>query len=664
IAKDAEGNTVSCTVTIKDHAYSADGFCTDCGAYQPTVPNTDGVYEISNAGQLYWFADKVNNDNVNYGSANAVLINHITVPSGNEWTSIGNYNNKFNGTFDGQNHTISGLYFDDESKDYVGLFGYSMGTVKNVGVVDSNFNGNDRVGGICGQNNGTITNCYYTGTFKDNGSFGGICGCNTGSIANCFSTDGTGVICKLNEGGTITKCYSLADKEDENGGRTAEQFASGEVAYLLSQGCTVGEGESAVVYDGSVWGQTIGTEDYPVLGGKKVLANVDQSAFANDMIVYGQSASLDGTIGFNIYVSADDAYDWTASFNDTVVEKSEKDANGLYKFTYQVAAKDMDENIHFTVNDKIDITVSVSDYLADLSETDNEFLKSLAGSMSDYGEAAKAFFSGGTVAEQTITDDLSVYDFAVGTMPEGISYYGSSLILESETTIRHYFKLDDGYSIGDYAFTVDSMTLTPTEKQGYYYIDIKNVSAEKLGTLFSVSVNGEEVITNYAALSYANKVLGSDSADANLKNLVKALYLYNRAAVEYNVKTGWVQDGGNWYYYDDNGIMQTGWVTNIPGYDDAWFYFNDDGIMQTGWVTNISGFDDARFYFNDYGIMQTGWVQDGENWFYFNDDGTMKTGWVKDGENWYYLNDDGTLLRNAYTPEGYYVDKNGIWTGM
>ena len=77
------------------------------------------------------------------------------------------------------------------------------------------------------------------------------------------------------------------------------------------------------------------------------------------------------------------------------------------------------------------------------------------------------------------------------------------------------------------------MTVTPTEKQGYYCIDIKNVRAEKLGTSFNVSVNGEEVITNYSALSYVYKVMESDSTDDNLKNLVKALYIYNRNALAY-----------------------------------------------------------------------------------------------------------------------------------
>ncbi|MGN0630985.1 MAG: hypothetical protein ACI4JN_06615, partial [Ruminococcus sp.] len=71
------------------------------------------------------------------------------------------------------------------------------------------------------------------------------------------------------------------------------------------------------------------------------------------------------------------------------------------------------------------------------------------------------------------------------------------------------------------------------EKQGYYCIDIQNISAEKLETAFTVSINGKKIITNYSALSYAKKVLDSDKIDDNLKNLVKALYIYNQNALAY-----------------------------------------------------------------------------------------------------------------------------------
>ena len=137
----------------------------------PTKPTGDGSeetpYKIGTAAELYWFADKVNNDNTNFKKANAVLTADITVNSGLEgknglldsliyaettgevtnsenftsWTPIGNVSNWYIGTFDGQNHTVSGLYLNENNTTNVGLFGYNRGTVKNVGVKDSYFKG-------------------------------------------------------------------------------------------------------------------------------------------------------------------------------------------------------------------------------------------------------------------------------------------------------------------------------------------------------------------------------------------------------------------------------------------------------------------------------------------------------------------------------------------
>lgn len=214
----------------------------------------------------------------------------------------------YSGTFDGNNKTVSGLYFNDNSTR-IGLFGSSEadGNIKNVGVVDSYFKGNDFVGGVCGRNDGTITNCYNAGNLtviESSATIGGICGYNSGTVTNCYNTGtvtatgqaaSVGGVCGCSIApisncyniGTVTatssstdisdicgynfgpikNCYYLADKEDENGGKTAAQFASGGVAYLLSQGCIVGEGENAVTYSGSVWGQRLGEngDTYPVL---------------------------------------------------------------------------------------------------------------------------------------------------------------------------------------------------------------------------------------------------------------------------------------------------------------------------------------------------------------------------------------------------------------
>lgn len=344
--------------------FNSNGFgnCPKCNAtvYQPAVETTDKydidddgeketVYEISNAGQLYWFAGLVNGtlDGVEQNTlANAILTANITVnenlldslqydTEGNvsngsdfiTWTPIadwmGNRTTQYSGTFDGNNKTVSGLYFNGDST-CIGLFGSSEsdGNIKNVGVVDSYFKGNDHVGGVCGNNagtitncynagnltaiessatiggicgynnGGTVTNCYNTGTVTATGSVasvGGVCGCSTAPISNCYNigtvtatSSGADIsgICGYNFG-PVTNCYYLADTEDENGGKTAAQFASGEIAYLLSQGCTVGEGEDAVTYSGSVWGQALGGngDTYPVL---KKAGDVENTVYRNE----------------------------------------------------------------------------------------------------------------------------------------------------------------------------------------------------------------------------------------------------------------------------------------------------------------------------------------------------------------------------------------------
>lgn len=302
----------------------------------------DDVYEIGNAGQLFWFAGLVNGtlDGVKQNKlANAVLTANITVnenlldslqydTEGNvsngsdfiTWTPIadwmGNRTTQYSGTFDGNNKTVSGLYFNGDST-CIGLFGSSEsdGNIKNVGVVDSYFKGNDSVGGVCGNNAGTITNCYNAGNLtaiESSATIGGICGYNNGgTIANCYNTGtvtatgsaaSVGGVCGCSielilncyNIGTVTaassdadisgicgynfgpvkNCYYLADTEDENGGKTAAQFASGEIAYLLSQGCSTGEGDATVTYDDSIWGQPIGTDTYPLLHGEKVYKNI------------------------------------------------------------------------------------------------------------------------------------------------------------------------------------------------------------------------------------------------------------------------------------------------------------------------------------------------------------------------------------------------------
>ena len=354
--KDCPIGYVTETKVEREHTYE-NGFCKACDAYEPAVLNSDHVYEIGNAGQLYWFADKVNKEF--YGNAKAVLTANIVVNKNvlndgdltkgvdglRNWTPIEHYS----GTFDGAQHTISGIYCVSDTINEAGIFQLttSSATVENVGVLDSYFRlkeGYDvggivgynsgiirncyneamvinlydginylggicgvneggtiigcyntgkvansvfgtRAGGICGRSNNTILNCYNTGSVMGGYMVGGICGSNassttSGRIENCYNIGTINTItndndCKRNiavienETAVVENCYYREDKyiaeEDGASGRDADDFASGEIAYLLQEG-----------QDDPVWGQTLaeeGGDPYPVLGGKTVYQN-------------------------------------------------------------------------------------------------------------------------------------------------------------------------------------------------------------------------------------------------------------------------------------------------------------------------------------------------------------------------------------------------------
>ena len=386
-------------------------------ATQPTVGDgtANHPYQVGTAAELYWFADYVNNGNI---SANAVLTADITVNTGvltekgylnssNEdnftsWTPIGNNSNPYTGTFDGQGHTVSGLYFYD-NKVSVGLFGYvgSGGRVSGVGVVDFYFSGDDEIGGVCGRNFGTIESCYNAGLLSSrysNTYIGGVCGVNsdTGTIENCYNAGTRSWVCGANYG-TIENCYNAGNALDVCGSsnkaikncyylnttgndryakaKTAEAFASGEVAYLLQNGQEPDENGNIP----EVWGQTIGTDTYPVLGGAKVYQVVayagcegnpgnESTAYSNtDAPVYGDDHSFDsngfcegGDGGCQPAILTTDKYniDGVEGF-DNVYEIS--NAGQLYWFAQQINGGTTDINAVLTENIVVNTGVLKSD---------------------------------------------------------------------------------------------------------------------------------------------------------------------------------------------------------------------------------------------------------------------------------------------------------------
>ncbi len=132
---------------------------------------------------------------------------------------IGNTTTKFTGEYDGQNHTIDGLYISRSSNMYVGLFGYAAGAVvKNLGVVNANIRGSNRTGVIAGLFIGTISNCYTTGDVDGHGEAGGLVGSmsisgntvdNSYSSCNVKGYRTIGGLIGNSQNNTINNCFSM-----------------------------------------------------------------------------------------------------------------------------------------------------------------------------------------------------------------------------------------------------------------------------------------------------------------------------------------------------------------------------------------------------------------------------------------------------------------------
>ncbi|MCQ2333850.1 MAG: DUF4465 domain-containing protein, partial [Paludibacteraceae bacterium] len=320
-----------------------------------TEPQKDeqGAYLIGTGAELAWLS-------ANSKGKSAKLTADIDL-GGFDFTPIGLASGTaFNGTFDGQGHSIKNLHVNATANN-AGLFGYiDAATVKNVEVYGQ-VNGKSIVGGIAGYVNGkctflnvanhadvtaqttyvagiagqvraattTITNAYNTGTISGTNYVGGIYNyyttaanavvSNVYNIGNIKGTQ-TGAIRGLNNAtattGKITNAYAV--KAYFNDTKTTivtnEQMASGEIAFVL----------------GDAFGQEIGVEKSPVLGGKTVLYDAVSKTYYNEgntpfdthiLTFEGMSHKIDNPqyggpqlygSGMGFY-TVEEAYNWTDS---------------------------------------------------------------------------------------------------------------------------------------------------------------------------------------------------------------------------------------------------------------------------------------------------------------------------------------------------------------
>ena len=158
------------------------------------------------------------------------------------WAAIGHNSTdsdatRFTATFEGNGHTISNLYINRPSANYVGLFGFlgALGNVRNLGIEGGSVSGADYVGGLAGANVGTIRACYATGDASGtSGRVGGLVGVNVGTIRACYATgNATGTADYV--GGLVGRSYGTISACYATGNASGSAHVGGLVGIIVAQ---------------------------------------------------------------------------------------------------------------------------------------------------------------------------------------------------------------------------------------------------------------------------------------------------------------------------------------------------------------------------------------------------------------------------------------------
>lgn len=259
------------------------------------------------------------------------------------------------------------------------------------------------------------------------------------------------------------------------------------------------------------------------------------------------------TLNYQVHLTAETASDANAymlfilpdgSIQRVPVADAKINADDLYVFPCSFPARMMNQQIYarlVTSDANSDFHgYSGAKYLETVAaDSSNEAAQELAQKTLDYGTYAEAYFDKNAAA---VPEDNEMRNTTIsakpvridGDLPEGIAYYGMSLLLRDQVAVRLYFDVDDSVHASAYGLT---------HKEGtYYYLDTP-VSAENLLNEQTVNIGSASI--TFSSMSYASLACSS-SSDEKLQATMKSLYLYAKAAQEYQEYLDPFPQGSAW----------------------------------------------------------------------------------------------------------------------
>lgn len=494
--------------------------------------NASGTYLISKPSELAWFAALVNGKLSGIDAnpnANAVVTDNLlmNINAGDdsfinvEWTPIGTEATPYNGTFNGNGHSIAGIYTTSESGENgknVGLFGYvGSGTVLNTVVLDGEISGVENVGGIAGYvQSGNILNCCCDSRVSGDRAVGGVAGnlgssnaevstsCMLGTITGTNYTDDRSFL--INVGGvvgfsnkaTVNSCFNYAAVNASlarftggvlgynSGGTVTNSYCTAElVSGNVMVGGLVGYNNNGTVNNCYVSSKVTGSSQVGAAFGNTIGANVSGNIFDGtykaNLLTAGATektpAQMTGSSSLaNMGLSSSS---WRATADDTYFYYFPQ-ISSMYNMSAVKAIKDGSVTSVKRVQDKYTAKVQIDGRTDTYYETLSEAIDYASNTSSSVLPSVYVIRDTGVDSTITVSSNIGIFSDNGSTLTRGSSLTGPMLNVTGKLTL------------GSKAYGDSSKV--------EFYIDGGNVAA----TDSAIKVAGEAVLTIQSGVEFYN----------------------------------------------------------------------------------------------------------------------------------------------------------------